>query len=122
MMKQKFISLLSKNILFPLIFIGGLLFGLSACDTISIDGKHQTIGCLYGFEKHLVKGGDFWITTYQKVTNKHLPYVFYIEGDGRAFNGKYRVSNDPTPRRKTFIQLAAMDTRPKHNSHVSRKL
>lgn len=87
------------------------LLALSGCNTISVNGQYESIGSLYGFKKELVKGGDFWITTYQKVTNPNLPYVFYIEGDGRAFNGKYRVSNDPTPRRKMFIKLATLDNR-----------
>jgi dienelactone hydrolase len=64
------------------------------------------------FEKVLVKGGDFWITTYQKISNKNKPYVFYIEGDGSAFNGKYRVSSNPTPKSHLLIDLAAMDERP----------
>lgn len=67
---------------------------------------------MYGFKKVLVKGGDFWITTYQKIENPHKPYVFYIEGDGAAFSGRYRVSKNPTPRRQMFINLAAMDERP----------
>lgn len=69
-------------------------------------------GELYNMEKVLVKGGDFWITTYQKITDKNAPYVFYIEGDGAAYMGKYRISTNPTPRRQMFINLASMDTRP----------
>ena len=85
---------------------------LQGCQTVTYDKNPATFGELYGFEKVLVKGGDFWITTYQKITNKHKPYVFYIEGDGAAFNGKYKVSRNPTPRRQMFIKLAAMDDRP----------
>jgi dienelactone hydrolase len=69
-------------------------------------------GQIYDFKRVLVKGGDFWITTYQKIGNKHKPYVFYIEGDGAAFNGIYRISRNPTPRRQMLIKLAAMDERP----------
>lgn len=85
---------------------------LQGCKTITYGQNPATIGELYGFRKVLVKGGDFWITTYQKITNKHKPYVFYIEGDGAAFNGKYVVSRNPTPRRQMLIKLAAMDDRP----------
>lgn len=66
----------------------------------------------HNFKKILVKGGDFWITTYQKITNEHEPYVFYIEGDGFAFNNKYTPSSDPTPREPMLINLAIMDERP----------
>lgn len=85
---------------------------LHGCKTITYDRNPASIGELYNFQKVLVKGGDFWITTYQKITNIHKPYVFYIEGDGAAFNGKYRVSRNPTPRRQMLIKLAAMDDRP----------
>lgn len=82
------------------------------CETVKVGNSYVQVGPMCGFEKHLVKGGDFWITTYQRVKDKNMPYVFYIEGDGRAFNGKYRVSNNPTPKNKMFINLASRDTRP----------
>jgi predicted esterase len=85
---------------------------LQGCKTMTYGQSPSSVGELYGFKKVLVKGGDFWITTYQKITNKHKPYVFYIEGDGAAVNGIYRVSRNPTPRRQMLIKLAAMDTRP----------
>ena len=84
---------------------------LSSCQTPARNNAPLTMGKLYGFEKVLVKGGDFWITTYQKIENKSEPYVFYVEGDGAAFAGKYKVSTNPTPRRQMFINLAAMDKR-----------
>lgn len=64
------------------------------------------------FVRKIVKGGDFWITTYQKITNKNAPYVFYIEGDGAAFIGRYQISQNPTPIRPMLLGLAVMDDRP----------
>lgn len=107
--KTRITDLLSYINLIAILFV---IVGLSGCNTVRINNNYESMGRLYGFERQLVKGGDFWITTYQKITNKNLPYVFYIEGDGRAFNGKYRVSNNPTPKSKTFIELATMDDRP----------
>jgi len=63
------------------------------------------------FTKRLVKGGDFWITTYQRINNKNLPYVFYIEGDGHAFNSRYNISDNPTPNRPMLLKLASLDDR-----------
>lgn len=74
--------------------------------------KADLIGDYHHFTKRLVKGGDFWITTYQRITNKNLPYVFYIEGDGLSFIGRYHVSDNPTPTYPMVLQLAALDTRP----------
>jgi hypothetical protein len=88
-----------------------LLF-LSSCQVPAHNNTPLTMGKLYGFEKVLVKGGDFWITTYQKIQNNSEPYVFYIEGEGVSFSSKYKVSTNPTPRRQMFITLAAMDKRP----------
>lgn len=87
-------------------------FTLISCSQPYKAVKVEAIGEIYGFEKVLVKGGDFWITTYQKVQDKSKPYVFYIEGDGAAFEGKYKISTNPTPRRQVFIKLASMDKRP----------
>jgi pimeloyl-ACP methyl ester carboxylesterase len=70
------------------------------------------VGKSNDFTKKLVKGGDFWITTYQRINNKNLPYVFYIEGDGHAFNSKYSISDNPTPAHPMLLKLAALDDRP----------
>lgn len=65
-----------------------------------------------GFKKELVYGGHFWITTFQRISSPNLPFVFYIEGDGEAFKGKYSISDDPTPRRIMMFELASLDKRP----------
>lgn len=63
-----------------------------------------------GFDKKLVQAGQFHITTYQKITDSTKPYVFYIEGDGHAFQNK-RPTLDPTPNKLMMINLAASDPR-----------
>ncbi len=63
------------------------------------------------FVKKLVKGGDFWLVTYQKITDPLLPFVFYIEGDGKAFLNKYTLSDNPTPS-NPILYLAILDSRP----------
>lgn len=88
------------------------MLALSGCDLPRVNNHYQRVGKMSKFDEQLVKGGDFWITTYQKITDKTQPYVFYIEGDGRAFNGRYRNSNNPTPRSRLMIDLASLDTRP----------
>lgn len=98
--------------LFNLLIIVISILLLAGCNPAAIDGNPLAVGKLYKFEKVLVKGGDFWITTYQKITDPSKPYVFYIEGDGAAWLSKYKVSHNPTPRRQMFIKLASMDQRP----------
>ena len=86
-------------------------FFLASCSTPT-GNKNADVSQPHNFEKVLVKGDDFLITTFQKITDQSAPFVFYIEGDGLAFNGKYRVSPNPTPRKRMLINLAAMDKRP----------
>lgn len=66
---------------------------------------------LHGFNTKVVKGGKFWIFTAQKITNPKLPYVIYLEGDGRAFKNRYTISDDPTPSRSMVMRMATMDYR-----------
>lgn len=63
------------------------------------------------FSKKLVKGGKFWLQTYQRVSDPSKPYIVYLEGDGLAFKDRYTISDDPTPLFPTVLRLAAMDTR-----------
>lgn len=91
------------------------LTSLSACHSTNVITRNidaDFIAKSNGFVRKIVKGGDFWITTYQKVENKNLPYVFYIEGDGLAFTTRYTISNDPTPIRPMLLKLATLDDRP----------
>ncbi|MGX8941887.1 hypothetical protein ACWWJF_17980 [Symbiopectobacterium sp. Eva_TO] len=52
----------------------------------------------------------FHLTTYTRITRVDRPLHIYIEGDGRAWRDRYRVSGDPTPRRAMGLALAAEDT------------
>jgi len=66
-----------------------------------------------GFSKEIVRGGEFWITTYQKIKDFALPFVIYIEGDGLAFvENRTKVSKNPTPIDPTAFRLATLDPRP----------
>lgn len=81
-----------------------LLLSISSCQVINVRDKN--------FKTELVKGGDFWITTYQKITDPTRPYVFYLEGDRKAFYGEQLLLNNLTPTKNTVLQLIALDTRP----------
>lgn len=99
--------------LFKIVLLSiSLLF--SACVS-SIDTRIKEadkVASINNFEKELVKAGDFVITTYQRVSDKDSPYVFYIEGDGSISIGRYAVSSNPTPSKVMLLKLAALDTRP----------
>lgn len=53
---------------------------------------------------------DFSLTTYHKglgIVDKNL--MVYIEGDGNAWDRKYRLSKNPTPKNPLGLKLAAKD-------------
>jgi hypothetical protein len=72
----------------------------------------EKVASINKFEKKLVKAGDFVITTYQRISDKDSPYVFYIEGDGSISIGRYAIADNPTPSKVMLFKLATLDTRP----------
>ncbi|MCC8371330.1 MAG: alpha/beta hydrolase [Rickettsia endosymbiont of Pseudomimeciton antennatum] len=72
----------------------------------------EKLASINRFEKKLVKAGDFVITTYQRISDKDSPYVFYIEGDGSISIGRYTIADNPTPSKVMLFKLAILDTRP----------
>ena len=90
-----------------------LIIFLFSCNTVK-PNKVEVVDELAlenGFERDMLQGGDFVITIYKKITNKDLPIVFYIEGDGNIVTGSF-VSLDPTPIKPMFIRMAFADPRP----------
>ena len=90
-----------------------LLFILSGCvATLSTKIEQaDRVAFAAEFQKKLVKGGDFVITTYQRISDSNEPYVFYIEGDGSIVSGR-SISDNPTPSNVMLLELATMDNRP----------
>ena len=75
-----------------------------------------------GFDKEYVKAGIFTLMTYQRftplekgnsLTGFKVPCEsirIYIEGDGRAWETRSRLSDDPTPSDPIALGLAAVDS------------
>jgi len=62
-----------------------------------------------GFSKEYVKAGSFTLMTYQKFNGPSDKISIYIEGDGRAWETKHELSDDPTPSNPVALRLAAVD-------------
>lgn len=74
--------------------------------------ESQDIAAQNNFQMHFVKGKDFVLTTYQRINDRNLPFVFYVEGDGHI-SEKYAVASDnPTPVNPMLLKLATIDKRP----------
>ncbi|MCX5681377.1 MAG: alpha/beta hydrolase [Candidatus Omnitrophica bacterium] len=70
----------------------------------------ENIASKAGFTKEYIKVGDFTLATYQRF-NRHSDSVsIYIEGDGRAWETKHKLSDDPTPSNPVALRLAAVDS------------
>jgi hypothetical protein len=71
----------------------------------------QVLGCatMPGFIKEYIKAGDFTLMTYQRFNRNADTIRIYIEGDGRAWETKHRLSDDPTPLNPVALRLAAID-------------
>lgn len=62
-----------------------------------------------GLTKEYIKAGDFTLMTYQRFNKRSDSISIYIEGDGRAWETKHRLSEDPTSSNPVALRLAAVD-------------
>jgi predicted esterase len=68
-----------------------------------------------GFNKNLITTSSFTFTTYQKFTStdaKFSALTVYIEGDGRSWITRNKLSPDPTPLNPLALKLAILDPSP----------
>ena len=63
-----------------------------------------------GFIKEYIKAGQFTLMTYQRFYGHSERISIYIEGDGRAWETKYKLSGDPTPSDPVALRLAVEDS------------
>lgn len=61
------------------------------------------------FKKSLVATQSFTFLTYQKFKSPEPALTIYIEGDGRSWVTRNRLSPDPTPRNPLALKLAVLD-------------
>lgn len=95
-----------------------VLLGLfiSSCSSSSGVGMRRNkafnIAKNANFEKRLIKTSHFVLTAYSKISSPNQPVNIYIEGDGRAWVSKRRVSPNPTPKNPVSLKLASIDASP----------
>lgn len=65
-----------------------------------------------GFTSEVVKTDHFDLMVKSKIKKPNAPVVIYIEGDGKAWKSKKRISTDPTPKNPLVLSLALQDKRP----------
>jgi dienelactone hydrolase len=62
-----------------------------------------------GFTRQVVPEGGFDLTVFSRINAPGQPARVYIEGDGLAWIGRYKISADPTPTEPVALRLAAAD-------------
>jgi hypothetical protein len=98
-----------------------ILFGLTlfaylvgCINTHSINERHEvvrTIASQTDLKLERIATSDFLLTTYHRgldIADKEL--IIFIEGDGNAWDRKYRLSKNPTPKNPLALKLAAKDS------------
>ncbi len=95
-----------------LTLIGSLLF-LQACASAHPHDLREEVAQRISMPTFMMKKDiqtdQFNIRAYEKIHEDGAPIYVYIEGDGLAWLGGNRPSNDPTPTQPTSLQLASKD-------------
>lgn len=104
--------LLVMNLVAVLVACGaGLSRSISLAD-IRSEASEQ------GFSSQIIESGGYRIQVFHRGLSRQssaadpVDPVVYIEGDGRAYVSRHRVSADPTPRNPVAFRLAAVDPSP----------
>ena len=104
-----------KYRLITCIFVSVIVFAfLSGCATVILKDDRAAyadeIAENSGLEKVYIEANGFTLLTYQKTSGSSDNIRIYIEGDGRAWERRTRLSDDPTPSNPVGLRLAACDT------------
>ncbi len=84
----------------------------AALSGIALSGCAARYGLLAqapGFERSFISAGRFTLTSYSRFSKPGEPVRVYIEGDGRAWVSRTRLSDNPTPAEPLVMELAARD-------------
>lgn len=93
---------------------GAILIGLiSACTTTTPADDGQWLfsraSASVGLSEQVIITPDFELASLRRIKQPGAPIRIYLEGDGKAWLSRYRVSADPTPGHAVGLQLALAD-------------
>jgi alpha/beta hydrolase fold len=91
-----------------------IVLSIAACNRLALENRVQAAdryAASHGFKKETIKGGNFYFTTFQRISNPATSYNIYIEGDGLAFLDRRTISENPTPTKVMLLELAKLDPR-----------
>ncbi len=112
---QKRLTALDGRGFFCALLFAGAPF-LAGCATLGGAFDSQVHANRLAGESHFVKEsvptGVFTLTGFTRIQEPGKPLTVYIEGDGRAWLSKNRLSDDPTPVHPMTLKLATLDDSP----------
>ncbi len=74
--------------------------------------RAQRIAQPSGLQAQVVASQGYNVMTYARVDDPHQPLRVYLEGDGKAWITRTRISMNPTPHNPVALRLAALDDAP----------
>lgn len=106
-----------RNLVLPLVLLLAAASTLAGCTGTTERARAgveaaQRTAAEAGLDWEPVDTGPHTIATARRGVARARTLVVYIEGDGRAWESRRRVSADPTPARATALRLAARDRSP----------
>ena len=101
-----------KRRILKIILIAALLGTSPGCVFINYSAKASRIAFNAGLNYREIIADPFSLAVYNRIRDKTQPLHVYFEGDGYAFTGNGRPSNNPTPRNPIALKLAIQDTSP----------
>jgi len=98
-----------KRILFALLILANTAL-LAACTEMPIrrDIAHRVAAPAFMVER-TIPAEPFELTAFERMHTRDAPANIYIEGDGKAWLSKSKISRDPTPTNPVALHLAAYD-------------
>lgn len=94
---------------------GCAIFGFAILGTACADSPEKRLATAAeiahpsGLALSWIRGGDFTLAAFMRLSNPKGPVTVYIEGDGLAWITRTQVSSNPTPRSPMGLRLAALD-------------
>lgn len=90
----------------------GFVLILVLCLAGCVPPKTERVAKKNGYQNKTIRTSQFRLKSYQKISNNTSIINVYIEGDGRIKGMQNQLSNDPSPRAATVMQLAVLDPNP----------
>lgn len=104
-------NIITRARFFPIVVFFSITVALYGCNALSTRIHNVTsLASKNGFSNTIIHGGKFTINSFYRLSNKTKFATVFIEGDGKAWASKKRISPNPTPNNPIGFKLALNDS------------